>query len=76
MHGRNSTFYENFQLKLSTCAQSHALDTRTKFQLEILIINVISDIVYFREISLESSRNVKQPPAWQTLTLKYTDEEK
>ena len=31
-----------------------ALGTRTKLQLEILTINVISDIVYFREIMLES----------------------
>ena len=57
---RNHTFYENFKLKLcmcaqSKCAQSLALGTRTKFQLEILTINVISDIVYFREISLKSS---------------------
>ena len=39
-------------------AQSHALGTRTKFQLEILIINVNSGIVYFREIIMESSWNV------------------
>ena len=37
-----------------------ALGTRTKFQLEILTINVISGIVYFREIILESSRNVSE----------------
>ena len=43
---------------LCTCAQSHALGTHTKFQLEILTVNVISGIVYFREIILESSRNV------------------
>ena len=42
------------------CAQSHALGTRTKFQLEILTINVISDIVYFHEIILESSQNVSE----------------
>ena len=36
---RNRTSYENFKLKLCTCAQSHALGTRTKFQLEILAIN-------------------------------------
>ena len=42
------------------CAQSHALVTRTKFQLEILTINVISGIVYFREIMLESSPNVSE----------------
>ena len=34
------------------------------FQLEILIINVITGIVYFHEIILESSRNVNEttPP--------------
>ena len=42
------------------CAQSLALGTLTKFQLEILTINVISGIVYFREISLKSSRNVSE----------------
>ena len=55
---RTSTSYENFKLKLCSCAQSHALGTHTKFQLEILTINVITGIVYFREIILESSRNV------------------
>ena len=34
--------------------------TRTKFRLEILTINVITGIVYFREIILESSRNVSE----------------
>ena len=47
-------------LKLCTCAQSNALGTRTKFQLEILTINVISGIVYFCEISLESLLNVSE----------------
>ena len=58
---RNCSSYENFKLKLCTCAQSMALGTRTKFQLEILTINVISGIVYFREFVLESSRNVSEP---------------
>ena len=35
-----------------------ALGTCKKFQLEILAINMISGIVYFREIILESSRSV------------------
>ena len=64
---RNHTSYVNFKLKLCTCAQSHALGTHTKFQLEILTINVISGIVYFREIILESSRNVSETtprPQW------------
>ena len=42
---RNRTSYENFKLKLCMCAQSHALGTHTKFQLEILTVNVISGIV-------------------------------
>ena len=42
------------------CAQSHALGTRTRFQLEIPTINGIFGIVYFRKISLESSRNVSE----------------
>ena len=57
---RNSVCDQNFKLKLCTCAQSHALGTRTKFQFEILIINVMSGVVYFREIILESSRNVSE----------------
>ena len=50
-------FYENFKLKLCTCARSHVLGTRTEFQLEIISICVISGIVYFREIILVSWRN-------------------
>ena len=34
-----------------------ALGTRTKFQLKILIMNVISGIVYFRDIISESLQN-------------------
>ena len=60
----NRISYENFKLKLCTCAQSHALGTRTKFQFEILSINVISDIVYFREIILGCSRNVSETTPW------------
>ena len=58
---RNRASYEKFKLKLCTCAQSHALGTRTKFQLEILIINVVSSI-YFRKIILESLRIVSETP--------------
>ena len=43
------------------CAQSMALGTHTKkFQLEILTVNVIFGIVYFRGIILESSWNVSE----------------
>ena len=51
VHSRNHTSYENVKLKLCTCAQ------RMAFQLEILTINMISGIVYFRETILESSQN-------------------
>ena len=40
--------------------------TCTKFQLEILTISVISEIVYFREIILESSRNVSETTLWHS----------
>ena len=50
---RNRTSHENFELKICT----HA-----KFQLEILTVNVISGIVYFPEIILESLRNVNEQP--------------
>ena len=60
MYCRNHTFYENFKLKLCTCAQSHALGTCTKFHLEILTINVISGIVYFRKIILDISWNISE----------------
>ena len=54
LYCRNRTSYENFKLKLCACAQRHALGTHTKFQIEILTINVISGIVYLREIILET----------------------
>ena len=60
VYRKNSTSYENVKLKLCMCAQSHALGTRTRFQLEIPTINGIFGIVYFRKISLESSRNVSE----------------
>ena len=63
---KNLTFYENFKLKLCMCA--HALGTRTKFQLEILTINEIFGIVYFREIILKSSRNVSETTPWCCIT--------
>ena len=57
---RNRISCENFKLKLCTCVQSHALGTRTKFQLGILPINVISGSVYFNKIILKSSWNVRE----------------
>ena len=60
MYCRNRASYQNFKLKLWTCAQSQALGTRTKFQFEILATNVISCGVYSREIILESSRKFSE----------------
>ena len=53
---RNRTSYNNFKLKLCM----GALGTCTKLQLDILIINVISGIVYFHEIILESSWSISE----------------
>ena len=66
------TIYIN--LKLCTCAQSHAVNTHTKFQLEILTINVIIGIVYIHAIILESSRNVSETtPNKASIELRATD---
>ena len=61
---RNHIYDQNFKLKLCTCAQSMALGTRTKFQLEILITSTNSAIHQFRENILESSRNVSETTPW------------
>ena len=61
-NARNHIYYENFKLKLCTCAQSMALGTRTKYQLEIVTKGKISAIHKFRENILESSRNVNETP--------------
>ena len=58
----NHMYGENFKLKLCTCAQSMALGTRTKFQIEMLIGSAISVTHKFRENILESSRNVSETP--------------
>ena len=63
-NARNPIYSENSKLKLCMCAQSMALGTRTKFQLEILIRNTISAIHKFRENILESSRNVSETTPW------------
>ena len=72
VYRRNRTSYENFKLKLCMCAQSHALGTHTKFRLEILSLNVISSIVDFREIILESSRNVSETTPRSLTTGQYS----
>ena len=63
-NAKNHICVENFKLKLCTCAQSMALGTRTKCQLEILIRSTISAIHNFRENILESSRNVSETTPW------------
>ena len=59
------------------CAQSHALVTHTKFQPEILTVNVTSGIVYFRKIILESSRNVSEttprPAIFSLLSVDFSE---
>ena len=63
---RNNIYAANFKLKLCTCAQSIALDTRTKSQLEIVIRTIL--VIYkFRQNILESSRNVSERPTWSIL---------
>ena len=62
MFCEKSYFLWEFQAE-TLYAYSKPLGTQTKFQLEIItILNVISGIVYFHEIILESSPTlVKQP---------------
>ena len=65
-NARNNFFDENFELKLCACAQSTALGTCTKFQLEILIRSTISAIHKFRGNILESSWNISETPPART----------
>ena len=60
----NHIYGENFKLKLCKCAQSMALGTRTKFQLEMLIGSAISATHKFRKNILESPRNVSETTPW------------
>ena len=63
---RNGTSYGNFKLKLCVWAQSMALGSRTKFQLEILTI--LSKCVFrycFTRLFWRARETlVKQPPGW------------
>ena len=68
VYRRNRNSYENFKLKLCMCIQIHALGTHTKFRLEILTLNVIYTVANFREIILESSRNVSETTPWLPMT--------
>ena len=66
-NANNHIYGANFKLKLCTCAQSMALGTRTKFQLEMLIGSAISATHKFRENILRARETlVKQPPViWE-----------
>ena len=57
---QKSHFLWAFQAETLFVCPKPCFGTRTKFQLEILTINVITGIVYFREIILESSLNVSE----------------
>ena len=72
---RNHIYGENFNLKDCTCAQSKALGTRTKFQLEIIITSTNCAIHKFWDNFLESSRNVSETtprPSATTMITKAT----
>ena len=56
----NHIYGENFKLTICTYAQSMALDTRTKCQLEILTGSTLSAIHNFWENILESSRDISE----------------
>ena len=68
-NARNHIYSENFELKLCTCAQSMALGTCTKFQLETPKTSTISVTRKFRENILESSRNVSE--TWVFLPINW-----
>ena len=59
-NARNHIYGENFKLKRFTCAESMALGTHAKFQLEILT-SMISVIHKFQENLLESLQNICEP---------------
>ena len=54
MYVLQKSYLWEFEAKTLYVCQSHALGTWTKFQHEILTINVIPSIVYFRKVILES----------------------
>ena len=63
---RNHIYSDNFVLTFCMCAQSMALGTRTKFQLEILMMSTISAMHKFWKKILESLWNVSEtPPRYQ-----------
>ena len=61
---KKSYFLWESQAKTLYVWPKPCLGTRAKIQLEILTINVVSGIVYFQEIVLESSRNVSEILPW------------
>ena len=62
---RNHNYDENFKLKLCTCAQSMALGTCPKFQLEILMRIQLLQYTNFERIFWRAGETlVKQPPGY------------
>ena len=59
-NARNQIYGENFKLKICTCAQTMALGTRAKFQLDILTGSTLSATHKFWENILESLQNVSE----------------
>ena len=59
---RSSTCDESVGPELCTCAQSHALGSRTGFRLGVLAMGVISGVVYFREIVLGALEALERRP--------------
>ena len=54
-------------LELCMCAQRHALGTHAGFRLGALTVEVISGLVFFVSIFLESLRGVGETAPWVTL---------
>ena len=69
----NHIYDENLSLQLCTCAQSMALGTRTKFQLQIIITTTISAMQKFEDIILESCRKVSETTPRSSLSNGSTD---
>ena len=74
---RKHTSYDNFQLKLCTCAWSYALGSHTKFQLGILTMLLFLALCISARLFWRTSETLaKQPPdiwtQWLWYLLKHT----
>ena len=57
---KNNNNNDNNMKQVSISSERNALGIRSKVQLDIININVISGIEYFREMILKSSRNFSE----------------